>query len=171
MGDITVTERKIASKKRAPNSSGETKRALEAQKKRKLCLELRAAGADFDQIVATPGTYKDKGSVSRAIKEALAEITIEPAEELIKLELKRLDAMLMGIWGAARTGDVFAIDRVLKIQNQRARYLGLEPPSSDQQTTKDVKVALAGFLGQIVQRADEIEAPDDSIVDEAVPEP
>lgn len=166
-----MTERKIKAKARAPRNVNETKAALKAQEKRRKCLELRIAGADLDQIAATPGTYKNKGTVSLAIKQALAEITIEPAEELIKVELKRLDAMLLGIWPAARQGDVFAIDRVLKIQNQRARYLGLEPPSSDETATKDVKLALAGFLGQIVERADAIEAPVELIPGEVVEDP
>lgn len=170
MGVTAVTTRKIATKKGSPRSDRELRIAIEAQKKRQKCLDLRAAGATLQQIVDTPGTFKDKGSVSRAIKEALAEITLEPAEDLLKIELQRLDAMQLAIWPAARQGDVFAIDRVLKIQTQRARYLGLEPPNKEDASTADVKTALAGFLGQIVERANQIEAPE-TVLGEVVDEP
>lgn len=46
-------------------------------------------------------------------------------EVAIALELDRLDVMLTGLWAAASTGDVSAVDRVLKIGERRDKLLGL----------------------------------------------
>ena len=47
-----------------------------------------------------------------------------------QLHLNQLDAMEFGIMQQARTGDVFAIDRMLRIQQQRERILpGLAIPT------------------------------------------
>ena len=44
------------------------------------------------------------------------------------LELARLDEMLLGLWGKASRGELQSVDRVLKILERRARYLGLDAP-------------------------------------------
>jgi NTP pyrophosphatase (non-canonical NTP hydrolase) len=92
-------------------------------------LELRKAGATYDQIATRIGITRE-GS-RRAVKRALAALSAEcteVAEEIRSLELERLDAMLLGVWDKARKGDLLAIDRVLKIQERRARFLGIDQP-------------------------------------------
>jgi len=53
---------------------------------------------------------------------------IETAEEIRRLELERLDAMLFAIGPEVRKGSYGAIDRALKIMERRARLLGLDAP-------------------------------------------
>ena len=53
----------------------------------------------------------------------------EPAESVLNLELARLDHLLMGSYPKAIKGDPVAINSVLRIMAQRARYLGLEVPA------------------------------------------
>lgn len=100
-------------------------RRITAAEKRAKALELRKAGATYDQIARQVG-YHNRGNAYRAVHLALKEITAEPATEVIKLELERLDAMLLGLWPAARKGKEAAVDRVLRIMERRAALLGLD---------------------------------------------
>lgn len=52
----------------------------------------------------------------------------ELGEYMLDLELRRIDDMMTGILPRAMKGDVHAIDRVVKLQERRARYLGLDKP-------------------------------------------
>lgn len=103
-------------------------RRIEAAERRAKALELRKAGATYDQIANQLG-FSNRGNAQRAVQTALKEITAEPAREVITLEVERLDAMLLGLWPRARKGDLGAIDRVLRIQERRARLLGLDSPA------------------------------------------
>lgn len=100
-------------------------RRIEAAEKRQRALELRKAGATYDKIAQQVG-YSNRGNAQRAVQTALREVTADPAREVIAIELERLDAMLLGLWGQARTGHLGSIDRVLRIQERRASYLGLD---------------------------------------------
>lgn len=100
-------------------------RRIEAAEKRKKALELKKAGATYEQIAERVG-FSERGAAHRAVQTALKEVTAEPAREVLQLELERLDAMLLGLWPAARKGKPEAVDRVLKIQERRAKYLGLD---------------------------------------------
>lgn len=88
-------------------------------------LELRKAGVTFRKIgeqldVTHQQAYHD-------YRDALAEITREPAEEVRDLELARLDDLYLIAYSRARKGnDMRAVDSALKIMDRRAKYLGLD---------------------------------------------
>lgn len=117
-------------------------RKLTPKMKQLQCLELRAAGASFDQIAEVVG-YASRGAAHKATMTALQAMVYEGVEELRALELGRLDSMLAGgLYTKALKGDVTAIDRVLKIMDARRRLVaGLEVP-----TPKD-EAAANGFAG------------------------
>lgn len=114
-----------------------------AAEKRKQALDLRRAGWSFEDIAKAVG-YANKGSAHRAVKQGIADITRESAQELLELELARLDDMFAGFYEKARDGDLFAVDRALKIIDQRARFLGLYERKPEDPTA-DVKGALLDF--------------------------
>lgn len=58
--------------------------------------------------------------------------TREKANELIELELMRLDNLEMVMMNKAMGGDVKAANMVLRIMERRSRYLGLDKPSQVQ---------------------------------------
>ena len=64
--------------------------------------------------------------VHKAIKTTLADLVIEPLEQLRSLELLRLDELIGAIYEQALAGDIAAIDRVLAISYRRARLMGLD---------------------------------------------
>jgi hypothetical protein len=90
-------------------------------------LELRRAGATWETIAARTG-YASASGAHKAYQR-LAERFVKPAlNELREMELDRLDRLQAGVWGKAITGDIRALDAVLRIIDRRARLLGLEAP-------------------------------------------
>lgn len=58
----------------------------------------------------------------------------ENANELRALQDERLNRLLAGLWNSAATGDVAAVDRVLKIMERQARLHGLDAPTKTEVT-------------------------------------
>ena len=102
-------------------------RRVKATEKQRQALELRKAGASYDEIARKIG-YRSKSGAYKAVTSALNKMLKEPAEELRTLEMARLDRLLVGVWGAAVQGNQGAIDRVLRILERRAKLLGLDAP-------------------------------------------
>lgn len=100
-------------------------RRLDVAARRARALELRRAGVRYADIAAWLG-YRSRSAACQDVTRALDGIIREPGEEVLAAELDRLDRMLTGLWPAARSGDVQAVDRVLRIMDRRARYLGLD---------------------------------------------
>lgn len=65
--------------------------------------------------------------------ESLRKENQETAAEVRDLELMRLDEMLKGVWEDATSGDPRAVQKVLNIQERRARFLGLDAPEKFEQ--------------------------------------
>ena len=59
----------------------------------------------------------------KAILKALQKETLQDAEKYRRVELRRLDLLHNKAWIQANQGNLQAIDRLLKIQDQRAKYL------------------------------------------------
>ena len=108
-------------------------RSAEIAERQRQALEMRKAGATYEQI-AKALKFADRSNVRKAVQSALQAIIKEPAEEVLQLELQRLDAMIVGLWAKAKTGDGQAVDRVLRIMERRAGYLGLDAPKRVEQT-------------------------------------
>jgi len=100
---------------------------IETAERERKALELRKAGATFDQIAEQCG-YADKSGAFYAIKRALSDIVPPAVEELRTLDSERLDRLLLSVWKQALDGDLKAVDRALRILDQRARLLGLNAP-------------------------------------------
>ncbi len=112
-------------------------------------LELRKAGASHDQIATQLGLANR--SVSwKLFSAALREIIREPAQDVLTLELNRLDAMLLGCWTKAKSGDTQAIDRVIRIMDRRTAYLGLDQPKGLKvEVTRELESFLARARGEV----------------------
>lgn len=104
-----------------------TPKTIAAKEKAALALSARKEGKTYEEIAKEVG-YSSRQNAYKAIKTALLEVIREPAEEVIRLELERMDAM----WGItylnAQTGDPQAIASCLKIMDRRAALLGLDAP-------------------------------------------
>jgi hypothetical protein len=101
----------------------------------KTAVEMRTRGHTYQQIADACGV-----SMSAAYKavctylEQTRAIAREAAEEVRRLELDRLDRMLAAFGPRAEDGDAAAADRVLRIQERRAKLLGLDAPAESRTT-------------------------------------
>lgn len=100
---------------------------IPATEKARRALELRRAGVTYDLIAQQLG-YKDGSVAYNTVKRALQRSLQEPADDVRELELSRLDRLETILWPQALQGDQGAVDRLLKIADRRARYLGLDAP-------------------------------------------
>lgn len=116
---MAVTPR---SSKKHQKTSPHAISTLERQRK---ALELRKAGADFQQIADQLG-YANKTGAWKACQAGMAKLIKEPATDVLTMELARLDAMFLGLWPKARAGNVAAVQQCLRIMERRSRYLGLD---------------------------------------------
>jgi hypothetical protein len=120
-----VTDRH-ANQSRAKTRRPTTGNALASDRERQ-ALDLRKAGASFDAIAKQLG-YSDPSGAHRAVTRALDRIPNEAAASLRVVEAERLDRLLLAVWKDALAGDLKAMDRALRILDQRARLLGLNLP-------------------------------------------
>ncbi len=95
-------------------------------------LTLRKQGLTYDAIAKKLGFYSRSDAYSAVKKrlDALRAECTEVAIEVRDLELTRLDAMLDGLWAKAAKGDPQAVATVLRIQERRSAYVGLDQPKS-----------------------------------------
>lgn len=126
-----------------------------AAEKRAEALELRAMGYNYQAIADEVG-YGSRGAAHKAVAQELRNIPREAAEQAREMELGRLDDLQMAAMNGAMAGDLFAIDRVVKIIESRARLLGLyNLPDNSDPGAEQARQALIGFL----QVASEAVAP------------
>jgi hypothetical protein len=125
-----------------------TRKRLQAKaQKRDLAmaaLQLRASGATYKQIAAAldlPNVMAAWRLVTIEVDNAIR----ESAQQVLALELTRLDRMLMAVWPDAIQGDLPSIDKALKIMDMRARLLGLydRTPDTDRSQSEGVVVISA----------------------------
>lgn len=94
-------------------------------------LDLRLRGLSYPKIADELGC--GLATAHRWVQEALERSIDEPARDIIKIELKRLDKMLESIEEIAANAEdddvkLRAHDRILKVQERRAKLLGLDSP-------------------------------------------
>lgn len=133
---------------------------------------LRAQNFTYQQIADQLG-FASKGNAYGAVQRALRDTVQEPAEELRQLELIRLDELSQAArtvmegthyvvdrgqvveWNGAPLVDdgpvLAAIDRLLRVQERRARLLGLDSPQrvsiDAQQIGDDIRDLIAALTG------------------------
>jgi hypothetical protein len=148
------------------------KNKVEINDRRRQALELRRAGLGFAEIARQLGV-SSPGTAFKIVKAALHATLQEPAEDVRKLELERLDRLQFAYWHSAigspaRKGvggkdipavapDPESMDRVLKIMRQRAELLGLKQ-------TEAIELGRIGIVdpeiaGRIMQAAMQGEGP------------
>ena len=109
-------------KKGHPNPKG-----FKTAQRRSYAVDRRIGGITYQRIADELGiTRQSVWDLVTKELDKLNERTAESAQELRRLEVERLDVMLAALWAAVLGGDVFAIDRAIKIQDRRAKLLGLD---------------------------------------------
>ena len=111
------------------NSGKLSARKIESAQRQQKAIDLRLAGATFEKIGDALGVSRQAAHkmVGRAVSQ-MAEDNADAIERVRAIEVARLDRLLLGVWQPARSGDLRAVDRALKIMERRARLLGLDRP-------------------------------------------
>ena len=107
-------------------------------------LELRKAGANYDQIAKQMG-YANKSVAFKAVQRSMAlamAVRNVNVESLIEMENQRLDALQTALWSQAIKGQWLATDRLIKIMERRAAMNGLDAPKRSE---------ISGPNGQAIQ--------------------
>lgn len=150
-----------------------TKPATRAQAKKKIsktraatierhgkALDLRRAGLSLDVIAKQLG-YGSRASVSRALSSELKRVVTEPAEDLLKMEIERMDRLRAGHWTKAVGGDVASANIVLKVSERVAKLRGLDDyerrmaevaerkQALDEQQAALMAAAMAALIGRL----------------------
>ena len=107
-----------------------TSRAVAAVKRAKV-VEAVAEGATYEQAAQQVG-YATRSGAYKAFWKAVDGREADAVEQHRTLELTRLDALQVGLWDKATSGDVKAVHAVLRIIEQRSRLLGLDKPEAAQ---------------------------------------
>lgn len=144
-----------------PGESKTSARRIDSAERRRKALQMRLAGASYDQIARSPRgggddrpMYSSRQRAHEAVSSTLKEIAADSkgsAEELRALELARLESMQVSLWPSTRPSkevrcegcgavmwrepSLDAIDRVIKILERRSKYLGLDAGGRADQTS------------------------------------
>ena len=119
-----------------------------------MAFELRKAGASYELIADKLG-YANAGSAQGAINNRLKKMyEPEDVEEVVQMELARLDALQLVAWRRAKEGDMAAIDRILKIMERRSKYLGLDTQTEqvDHTVTHNTAIFIGGSEEEYVEQ-------------------
>lgn len=126
---------------------GNPDRRVKASERARQALELRKAGLPYAEIASRLG-WRTPSGAHAAVMRALDRAMREPAEELRKIELARLDSLHQAIWPTALRGDLGAIDRELRISERRAKLLGLDAPARQDVTSAGERVNVVLTFGE-----------------------
>lgn len=100
-------------------------RDVNAAARAEQALTLRKAGYGY-QVIAKQCGYASRGAAYTAVQRELARTIQQPADDVRKLELERLNDLFIPLYAKALKGDTWSTDRCLKIMERRAALLGLD---------------------------------------------
>lgn len=115
---------------------------IETAEKMAEALEMRKEGCTFGVIAERMG-YFDASGASKIVKRAMALTIQEPADEVRRLELERLDMMLKAINSRVKAGEPRAIEVALQIGDRRAKLLGLDAPTKMETDSRSLQVQVS----------------------------
>lgn len=99
----------------------------EEQERQGKAIELRIAGATYDQIAKALG-YADRSGAHCAVNAVLKRRESAQAAELRALEDERLDLALRKVTPGVVAGDLRAVEMLLRIHDRRVKLHGLAAP-------------------------------------------
>lgn len=109
--------------------------------------QLHLSGKDWETVAKMVGYGSGQSAaveVRQYITRAAVQMDNARKEEVLNLELARLDALQDAVWDQAMTGDTKAVDSALKVINMRAKLLGLEILAQNPSTVTNNTVVVSG---------------------------
>lgn len=149
------TQRRNPARGRKKRSPKQASQDLLIEQRREKVAKLRTAAWSIRDIAAH--LKVSIGTVHSDIA-AVFERTMDKADGAIEraraVSLERLDVATKGIWPEVESGDVDAIDRLVKVEARRSKLLGLDAPTKQELTGAnggpiDVSVAKASLAEKL----------------------
>ncbi|MGO8799584.1 MAG: hypothetical protein ACLQE9_09870 [Roseiarcus sp.] len=114
-------------------------------------LDLLMSGQSVDNIA--DARNHTRARVERILRAELKAISIRPARDYAKLQIRRLESMLVRLIEKANDGDLAAVDRILKILDRLDRYHGFvklpaTSPQADDQAYEQLLKKLADMAAR-----------------------
>jgi hypothetical protein len=103
---------------------------IKAHDRKLKALELRKNRASYREIGQALGVSAQ--AAWKLVNKALIETIQDPADDVRRIELESLDKLESRLWQNAT--DPAVVDRILKIKETRAKYLGLYAPTKTEQS-------------------------------------
>lgn len=107
-------------------------RELEIERRRSIIAANVLAGLNYrdmaSQLKVSIGTISNDVKI---IAKRYRDEQISEYADIVQLELRRIDTALNAVWDKVKSGDKDAIQLMLMLQNQRAKYLALFAPDTD----------------------------------------
>lgn len=114
---------------------------IETAEKMAEALNMRKEGCTFEAIAKRIG-YHDASGASKLVKRAMDMTIQEPADEVRRVELERLDMMLKALNPRIKAGEPRAIEVALGIGDRRSKLLGLDAPTKMETDSRSLQVQL-----------------------------
>lgn len=122
-------------------------RRREARRKRiQEAYQLRVAGASYQDIVNAGIGYNNVQAVGNDIRKALQDFVYETPEDVLVLDLGRLDAMQRKLSMAFFTGDLAQAGMILRVMQFRRETLGITPEVIAQRSTESKALVNNGIM-------------------------
>lgn len=96
----------------------------QAKERQERALELRKARVPY-RVIAEQLGYAGPAGAKKAVDAAIRRHEYEAARDVVLLDLQTLDELQMRATEALRRGDLFQIDRILRVMQQRYQLLGV----------------------------------------------
>ena len=90
---------------------------------------LRATGLSWREVAGRVG-YSSAETARVGAMHAIERATQEASDELVDMEIHKLDALHRAVWPKALDGDPKAVESVLRIMQRRSKFLGLDAAES-----------------------------------------
>jgi hypothetical protein len=153
-------------------------RAVVIAERRTKAVQMRLAGVPYKTIADKLG-YASQAAASKDVTRALqmaSRAQQESSEQLLQIEIDRLDRMMASLWTQACGGDVKAVEAVERLISRRCTLLGLDLINRNGAENSDVVSLLGNLFAQIQATNGQVALPpasadidiDDAEVVEAV---
>lgn len=121
------------------------RKVVEEKEKTRKALQLRQDGATYREI-ATAMQWKSASTAQARVKKALEEILLEPAKELIMMDMQRLDEFQKRLTNAMRNGDISVIPTLMSVMRERRALMGWTPESWSEEQRKGQGIQNNGVM-------------------------
>jgi len=124
----------------------ETKNEKALSERRAKALNLRMAGASYMDIVKAGIGYSSVSHVSHDMRSIVAEFQYEQPEDVLVLDLARLDELQKYLTFAFRSGDYHYASLIMQVMKFRRETLGITPELIEQRRAEKTQIQNNGIM-------------------------